>query len=62
MAFAQLRIFSEALRRATTVNVVIPQRSTSGEIGTENKTEKVRPWKNKQGARIVVKGSGSTDS
>ena len=40
MAFAQLRIFSEALRRATTVNVVIPQRSTSGEIGTENKTEK----------------------
>ena len=39
MAFAQLKIFSEALRMATEVNVVIPQRSTSGEIGTSNKEE-----------------------
>lgn len=38
MAFAELRIHSEALRMATEVNVVIPQRSTQGEIGTDNKT------------------------
>ena len=40
MAFAQLKIFSESLRMATEVNVVIPQRSTSGEIGTNNKEER----------------------
>ena len=38
MAFAELRIFSEALGMSTTVNVIIPQRSTLGEIGTENRT------------------------
>lgn len=37
-------------------------KNTEAHKEAENKTEKVRPWKNKQGARIVVKGSGSTDS
>ena len=34
MAFAELKIFSEALGIQTSVNVVVPQRSTDGEIGT----------------------------
>lgn len=34
MAFAELRIYSESLGMQTTVNVVIPQRSLNGEIGT----------------------------
>lgn len=34
MAFAELRIFSESLGMQTTVNVVIPQKSVNGEIGT----------------------------
>ena len=37
MAFCELKIFSEALHMQTEVNVIIPQRSTVGEIGTDNK-------------------------
>lgn len=37
-------------------------KNTEAHKEAENKTEKVRPWKNKQGARIVVKGSQQTDS
>lgn len=37
-------------------------KNTDAHKEAENKTEKVRPWKNKQGARIVVKGSQQTDS
>lgn len=36
MAWSELHIFSEALRMQTTVNVIIPQRSTGGEIGVTN--------------------------
>lgn len=36
MAFCELHIYSEALGVQTTVNVVIPQRKTAGEIGVEN--------------------------
>lgn len=44
MAFCQLNLFSEALRVQTTVNVIVPQQSTSGEIGVENnaKSEKYK--------------------
>lgn len=38
MAFAELRIYSELLGMSTTVNVIIPQRSTLGEIGMSNRT------------------------
>lgn len=37
-------------------------KNTEAHKEAENKTEKVRPWKNKQEARIVVKGSSQTDS
>lgn len=40
MAFAELRIFSESLGISTEVNVIIPQRSILGEIGTEHKAQK----------------------
>ncbi|MBQ2889640.1 MAG: esterase family protein [Clostridia bacterium] len=40
MAFCQLNLFSEALRVQTTVNVIVPQQSTSGEIGVENNAKK----------------------
>ena len=40
MAFCELKIFSEALHMQTEVYVIIPQRSTAGEIGTENKESK----------------------
>lgn len=40
MAFLELKIFSEALGMQTEVLAVIPQRSTLGEIGTENKEER----------------------
>ncbi len=40
MAHITLNIFSEALEMQTAVEVVIPQRSTSGEIGTSNKETK----------------------
>ena len=33
MAFIQLHIYSESLGMQTSVNVVIPQKSTMGEIG-----------------------------
>lgn len=36
MAWSELHIFSEALGMQTTVNVIIPQRSTGGEIGVTN--------------------------
>lgn len=36
MAFCQMHLYSENLRMQTTVFVVVPQRGTSGEIGTEN--------------------------
>lgn len=36
MAFCEIRLFSEALGMQTTVNVVIPQRSTCGEIGVQS--------------------------
>lgn len=44
MAFCEVHIFSEALGVQTTVNVVIPQRSTAGEIGIGGKsnTEKYK--------------------
>ena len=38
MAFAELKIFSELLGMSTSVNVIIPERSTKGEIGTEGRT------------------------
>lgn len=34
MALCELHIYSEALGMQTTVNVIIPQKSTNGEIGT----------------------------
>ncbi len=37
MAFIQLHLFSESLGMQTTVGVVLPQKSTAGEIGTANK-------------------------
>ncbi len=37
MALIDLHIFSESLGMQTSVTVVIPQRSTAGEIGTSNK-------------------------
>lgn len=36
MALAELKFFSESLGVNTTVNVVLPQKSVNGEIGTEN--------------------------
>lgn len=36
MAFFEMHIFSEALGMQTTVSVIIPQRSTDGEIGVGN--------------------------
>lgn len=36
MAWSELHIFSESLGMQTTVNVIIPQRSTGGEIGVSN--------------------------
>lgn len=36
MALFQMQVYSEALGMQTTVNVIIPQRSTSGEIGINN--------------------------
>lgn len=44
MAFFEMHIFSEALGVQTTVNVVIPQKSTGGEIGVTNnaKAEKYK--------------------
>ena len=40
MAFAEIKIYSAALGMQTAVNVIIPQKSTDGEIGT-NSTEKI---------------------
>ena len=40
MALASLKIFSECLGRATGVEVIIPQRSTTGEIGVDSKRRK----------------------
>lgn len=40
MALCEMRIFSESLRMQTTVNVVIPQKSTNGEIGVSQNTQK----------------------
>jgi len=37
MAFIETHIFSEALGMQTTVGVIIPQRSTLGEIGVQNR-------------------------
>ncbi len=37
MAFINLRIYSEALRRQTDVQVILPQRATLGEIGISSK-------------------------
>ena len=44
MALFQMQIYSEALGMQTTVNIVMPQRSTGGEIGIENNsgTEKYK--------------------
>ncbi len=39
MALINLGIYSEALGMQTSVEIVIPQKSTIGEIGTNNKTE-----------------------
>ena len=35
-----MNLFSEALRVQTTVNVIVPQQSTSGEIGVENNAKR----------------------
>ncbi len=40
MAFCQMNLFSEALGVQTTVNVIVPQQSTGGEIGVENNAKK----------------------
>ena len=42
MAFIEAKIFSEELRMATEVNVIIPQRSNAGEIGVNAKKERGR--------------------
>lgn len=39
MAFSEMHIYSEALGMQTTVYVIIPQRSTGGEIGIKNSAE-----------------------
>ncbi|MBE7029194.1 MAG: esterase family protein [Clostridia bacterium] len=39
MALCELKFFSEALQMHSVVNVIIPQSSTSGEIGTNNNTK-----------------------
>lgn len=36
MAFLELKLFSEVLGIETAVNVILPQRSTNGQIGSEN--------------------------
>ena len=40
MSFCQMNLFSEALGVQTTVNVIVPQQSTGGEIGVENNAKK----------------------
>ncbi len=40
MAFCEMHLFSESLGVQTTVNVVIPQKHTGGEIGVSNKASK----------------------
>ena len=40
MAFSEMHIYSEALGLQTTVYVVIPQKSTGGEIGVTNNAKK----------------------
>lgn len=40
MAFCEMHLFSEALGVQTTVNVIIPQRETRGEIGVSNNAGK----------------------
>ena len=44
MAFIQLNFYSKALGMQTQVNVIIPQRDVSGEIGLSNKS-KVKQYK-----------------
>ncbi len=45
MAFIDLKIYSESLGMETNVLAVIPQRSTRGQIGTQNKLENVKKYK-----------------
>ncbi len=42
MAFCELNIFSESLGMQTTINVIIPQKSTTGEIGVSNNAKNVK--------------------
>lgn len=44
MAFFEMHVYSEALGMQTTVNVLIPQKRTNGQIGVENnaKAEKYK--------------------
>ena len=39
MALINIRFASEVLGRSTDINVIIPQRSTEGQIGIENKAD-----------------------
>lgn len=39
MAFCELRLFSESLGMQTTINVIVPQQRTGGEIGISNNAE-----------------------
>ena len=40
MALCEIRLYSEALGMQTTVNVVIPQKNTAGEIGVNGKADR----------------------
>ena len=40
MALCEIRLYSEALGMQTTVNVVIPQKNTAGEIGVDGKADR----------------------
>lgn len=40
MAFCEMHLFSESLGFQTTVNIVIPQQNTGGEIGVSGKIDK----------------------